>query len=279
MKYSAPQPFREALAQAQQKTLLPTSLGTADLNKLSADIRERSRFSAKVRSAEHLQQIDDVVNDIAAGQLDFATGRLRIKQYLQSVGHIAPDGKEGTLQDFGSEARINLQLRVNVQQAQGYGWWKQGQDADLLDAFPAQEFLRVESREHPRTDWGERWDAARVIAGVRGTTSSKSGRMVALKNHKIWVTLSRFHTPYEPFDYNSGMGVEDVDREDAIALKLIDRDTQIFPQDRPFNEDLQATPDIRSDKLRALLEQSGVGRFNQDGVFTYRSKRGGPGTN
>lgn len=279
MKYSAPQPFREALAQAQQKTLLPTSLGAADLNRLSADIRERSRFSAKVRSAEHLQQIDDVVNDIAAGQLDFATGRLRIKQYLQSVGHIAPDGKEGTLQDFGSEARINLQLRVNVQQAQGYGWWKQGQDADLLDAFPAQEFVRVESREHPRTDWKDRWDAARVIAGVRGTTSSKSGRMVALKNHKIWVTLSRFRTPYEPFDYNSGMGVEDVDREDALALKLIDRDTQIFPQDRPFNEDLQATPDIRSDKLRELLEKSGVGRFNKDGVFTYLPKRGGPGTN
>lgn len=273
MKISAPMPFREALAQIGQKTLLPTTLGTADLNKLSVDIRERARFSAKVRTAEHLATLDDAINDYGAGQIDLATARLRVKQFLTSTGYAPADGTAGTLKDFSSDVRINLQLRVNAQQAQGYGYWKQGQQADILDAFPAQEFLRVESREHPRENWDERWNAARAATITDGATDANSGRKVALKNHPIWVKLSRFGTPYEPFDYNSGMGVEDVARAEAMDLDLLGRDTQIFPQERPFNEDLQATPEIRSDTLRSLLEQSGVGRFNKDGVFVYA--RGG----
>jgi hypothetical protein len=274
MKYSAPMPFKEALAQSQAKVLLPTSLGTRDLQKLSTDIRERARFSARVRSAEHLQVLDDGINDLVAGQLDLATARLRVKQFLTRTGHLPPQGAEGGLKDFSSARRINLQLTVNVKQAQGYGWWKQGQDPDLLDAFPAQEFLRVEDREQPRDDWNDRWDTARAIAGAKGATHSGSGRLVALKNHRIWIELSRFRTPYEPFDFNSGMGVEDVDRADAVDLGLIERDTQLLPQERPFNADLQATPEVRSERLRSLLEASGVGRFNQDGVFIAVRKGG-----
>lgn len=273
--FAAPMPFKDALDQAQAKTLLPTSLGTRDLQKLSVDIRERARFSAKVRLVEHLSVIDDGVNDMAAGQLDLASARLRVKQFLVRTGYKAPEGKEGGLQDFSSDKRINLQLLTNVQQAQGYGWWKQGQAPDILDAYPAQEFLRVEARLNPRNDWKDRWDYARLTTSTRGATAGKSGRMVALKNHPIWVKLSRFGTPYEPFDFNSGMGVEDVSREDAMALGVIDRDTQIFPQERPFNGDLQATPEVRSEKLRSLLEQSGVGRFTRDGVFVANQKKGG----
>ncbi|MBI3886154.1 MAG: hypothetical protein HY302_10540 [Opitutae bacterium] len=264
MLFSKPQPFAEALASSQAKTLLPTSLGTRDLQKLSPDIRERSRFSAKVRSAGHLAVLDDGVNDLAAGQIDLATARLRLKQFLQSTGYVPPEGKAGGLQDFSSDRRIDLQLRINTQQAQGYGWWKQGQDPDLLDAFPAREFVRVESRAVPRTDWPERWNAARAATITDGATASDSGRMVALVGHPIWKELNRFRVEYEPFDFGSGMGTEDVARADAMALGIIARDTQIFPQERPFNENLQATPEIRSDI-----------RFNAKGVFVYQ--RGGTG--
>lgn len=270
MKYSAPMPYQEALDQTQAKTLLPTSLGSRDLARLKPEVRERARFSAKVRSAEHLSVLDTGVNDLVAGQIDVATARLQLKQFLVRTGYMPPEGQEGTLKDFSSDARINLQLQTNVRQAQGYGWWKQGQDADLLDAFPAQEFVRVEGRLNPRDDWPDRWNTARAIAGSMGATNSDTGRMVALKNHRIWTELSRFRTPYEPFDFNSGMGVEDVSRTDAIDLEIIDRDTQIFPQERPFNQDLQATPEVRSELLRALLENSGVGRFTTDGVFIAR---------
>jgi hypothetical protein len=273
MKFSAPMPFQEALDQSQAKTLLPTSLGTRDLQRLKPEVRERARFSAKVRQAEHLAVLDRGTNAMVAGQLDLATARLQIKQYLARTGHRPPEGKEGGLQDFSSDRRTNLQLLTNVQQAQGYGWWQQGQDPDLLDAFPAREFLRVEDRLVPREDWPNRWDLARLATTIKGATPSSSGRMIALVGHPIWAKLNRFGVEYEPFDFGSGMGTEDVDRAEAIAVGVIDRDTQIFPQERPFNQDLQASPEIRSAKLRSLLESSGVGRFRGD-VFVA-TKGGG----
>lgn len=275
MKFSAPRPFLEALNASQVKALLPTSLGSADLAQLHPGILDRARFSAKVRSAAHLQVLDDGTNDIAAGQLDFATARLRLKQFLGASGCQAPEELRGTLQDFASDARTNLQLRMNVQMAQGYGWHIQGQDPDLLDAFPAREFLRVEDRDQPRTNWPERWNAARAATVTDGATDAASGRMVALVGHPIWKELNVFGHEYEPFDYGSGMGTEDVSRADAIALDLIGRDTRIFPQRDAFNDELQASPEIRSDHLRSLLEESGVGRFNARGVFVH-AKGGRP---
>ncbi|MBI5768759.1 MAG: hypothetical protein HZA93_13255 [Verrucomicrobia bacterium] len=278
MKFPRPLPFRQAVTAAQARTLLPTNMRTAEFAQLVADghaaVLERARFSAGVRSVQHLDVIDSGINDLVAGVTDLATQRLAVKNFLRGTGYMAPESERGTLTDLASDVRINLQLSVGVQQAQGYGWWKQGQQADILDAFPAQEFLRVEDRMVPRQDWPQRWNAARSATVTDGATDSSSGRMVALKNHPIWVALSRFGTPYEPFDYNSGMGVEDVARKDAMNLGLLGRDTQIFPQDRPFNEDLQATVDVRADRLRQLLQETGLGRFDRQGVFIYTREGG-----
>jgi hypothetical protein len=276
VKFTRPMPFKDALNASQVKTLLPTSLGSAELARIHPDILEAARFSAKVRSARHLQILDDGTNDILSGQMDYATARLRMKQFLQATGYEPPEHLRGTLQDFSSDRRIDLQLRMNVQMAQGYGHWKQGQDPDLLDAFPAREFVRVESREVPRGDWPQRWNEARRATLADGATDASSGRMVALVGHPIWKELNRFGHEYEPFDYNSGMGTEDVDRATAMELGLIGRDTEIFPQERPFNQDLQTDAAVRSTKLRSLLEQSGVGRFNAEGVFVHQPRKGGP---
>lgn len=273
-KLTAPMPFKEALNLSQAKTLLPTSLGSRDLAKLQPDILARARFSAKVRSAGHLAILDDGTNELAAGKIDFASVRLRMKQFLAESGYKPKEGQEGGLQDFSSDRRINLQLKMNVQEAQSYGWWKQGQDPDLLDAFPAREFLRVESRERPRSDWPERWNAARAATITDGATDSSTGRMVALVGHPIWKKLNVFKREYGPFDYGSGYDVEDVSRKEAIELEIIERDTQIFPQDIPFNRDLKASPKIRSQKLRSLLEKSGVGVFDGD-VFVFTKRVGG----
>jgi hypothetical protein len=282
MKYSKPQPFKEALSASQVKTLLPTGLSSAELEQFPADVLERGRFSARVRSATHLDVLDQGVNALLEGKTDLATARLNLKQFLQDTGYLAPEEDRGTLTDFASDERTNLQLRTNVQMAQGYGYWKQGQDTDLLDAFPASELIRVEDRAVPRGEkrgphgalvpdpensWPARWNRARAATTADGATDSSSGRMVALKGHPIWVKLSRFGQPYEPFDYNSGMGLRDVPRRDAMKLGIIGRNTIVPPQDRPFNADLQASPEIRSDTLRSLLEQTGVGQFDSDGVF------------
>ncbi|MES2692659.1 MAG: hypothetical protein V4773_04240 [Verrucomicrobiota bacterium] len=273
MRFVRPFPFRQAVTAAQARTLLPTNLRTREFEELVengfAGVLERARFSAGVRKVEHLAVIDDGINDLVAGTTDIATQRLRVMQFVRGTGYMAEEGQRGGLQDLAARRRIDLQLTVGVQQAQGYGWWKQGQQADILDAMPAQEFLRVEDREQPRQNWKQRWNKARAETVVDGATDSSAGRMIALKNHPIWPALSRFGTPYEPFDFGSGMGVEDTLRSEAIAFELIERDTQIFPQDRPFNQGLQATPEVRSLTLRQLLEATGLGRFDGKGVFVY----------
>ncbi len=261
MLFPTPVPFQDALDYLGQKSLLPSSGVTADFARLGPAITERAAFSATVIKAEHLQLIVDSARELVGGTTDFASRRLALKQYLESSGYVASEEDRGTLRDLASDARLQVQVMTPVQMAQGYGFWKQGQDSAVLDAYPAQEFLRVESREVPRTDWPARFAAS------GGTVVN--GRMVALKDSPVWVKLSRFRQPYEPFDFGSGMGTEDLSRGDAVELGLIDRDTQIQPQDRPFNADLQAAPELRDSGLRALLEATGLGTFDSAGVFHF----------
>ena len=110
---------------------------------------------------------------------------------------------------------------MNYDEAREYAKYTRGQDSDALYMFPAQEFLRVEPRRVPRTDWQTRWRAA--------GGKLYGGRMVALKSSDVWKNLSRFDRPYPPFDFGSGMGVEDIDRDEAIELGLL-------PKDEPVDE-------------------------------------------
>jgi hypothetical protein len=289
MKFSRHMPFKQALNASQARSILPTALSSRELAEIEGDILQYARFSARVRSAEHLAAIDDPINDLVAGRLDYATGRLSVKKFLDGTGYMAPEDERGSLADFASDARINLQLRMGVQMAQGYGYHIQGQDPVLLDAFPARELVRVEEREVPRgqrrgpggalvddseNGWPARWNRARAETTEDGATDSASGRMVAIVGHPLWKALSRFGVEHEPFDFNSGMGLEDVDRQDAMALGIIERDTQIFPQRDRFGEALQAAPEIRSERLRGLLEETGAGRFDRDGVFVAAKRKG-----
>lgn len=277
MRFAKPMPFAEALDAQAVRSLLPTSMSSAEIAQLPARIRERARFSATVRNADHLAVIDDVATQVTDGTLDIATARLRIKQFVASTGYRPDPELRGGLQDLLSTARTDLQVRMNVQLAQGAGWHQQGQDPAVLDAFPALEFLRVESREEPRLNWPERWNRARAETVTDGATDSSTGRMVALKGHPIWVRLSRFGLPYEPFDFGSGYGTEDVSRGEAMDLDLIGRDTVIFPDDRGFNQDLQASPAVRSDRLRSAIEDTGIGRFDADGVLHFTGDGAQPG--
>ena len=132
-----------------------------------------------------------------------------------------------------SKRRLDVLRETNVQQARGYAQHLEGTTEGALLAFPAQELVRIEDREHPR-DWIVRWHAA-------GGRFSDGGRMIALKGDPIWTKISRFGTPWPPFDFNSGMGVEDIDRDEAISLGLIGEDDP--PPEVPdfgFNDDLEA---------------------------------------
>lgn len=111
----------------------------------------------------------------------------------------------------------------------GKARFESGNDPAVLDAFPAQELVRVEPREKPR-DWDARWQEAGDAVGWEGASQA---RMVALKSSPIWVELSEFGLPYPPFDYGSGMGVRDVERAVAVELGLMADDEEAQAADAP----------------------------------------------
>ena len=257
MIFRSPLPFAEAIESRLVRTLLPTDLRTDLLQTIPAELRERAVFSAGVQSVETLQKVSDVVDALVRGEINRADARQTLKEQLGSLGD---EVDETDLTDLRSDARLNLILDTNLEMAQGYGSWKQGQDPAILDQWPAQELIRVIDSRVPR-DWPSRWaEAGGQFFG---------DRMIALKNDPIWLRISRFGLPYPLFDFNSGMDFADVDRETAIEAGLIDDNTELLPQDRDFNTDLQASPEVRSASLREALAEAlqGIARFDGEGVL------------
>jgi len=271
MIFTEPVPFDEALNSRAVKELLPTAASSMELSAIAPELRERAFFSARVKNAELLQELDNGIDELLQGRVDVASIRTRLKEYEASIGLLptAADAPEGPLSDITSTARLDLILDTNVRMAQGYGQWKQGQSAGVLDQWPAQELFRAEARNEER-EWTGRWLGA-------GGTLHGGGRMIALKNDPVWTEISTFGLPYPPFDFNSGMDVRDVDRDEAIELGLIDRDTQIAPKDRPFNDGLEAGADqvaAGDSALRAQLmrDLGDVAEF-VGGVLRFKRRR------
>lgn len=258
MIFTEPKPFAEALRANAVRTLLPTELRTRDLARIEPALLQRARFSAGVTSAGFLQEIDDQIAALTGGQTDRASARQELKRLLGTLG---TERDETDLTDLASDARLNLILDTNLAQAQGYGQALQGAQPDVLDEWPAQELVRVTDAREPR-DWAARWAAA------GGTFYG--GRMIALKADPIWTAISRFGTPYPPFDFNSGMDVQDITRDEAEQIGLLERDAPAPAPDLPdFNAELQATPAVRADWLRSALADSlqDLARFGADGVL------------
>lgn len=268
MAFRRPLPFREALASQQARAVLPTALSSAEIERIDADLLRRAQFSAKVMDATHLDELATVYREVLEGRLDVATGRLRIKQYLARTGYQAAPEKQGGLEDLASTKRVNLQIGTNVAMMRGLGSHLQGQAEPILDMWPAQELVRVTNFDAvargTERDWGALWRRA------GGPVTSAWPRMIALKDDAVWVALSRFGNPYPPFDFNSGMGLEDVSRREAMRLGLIDLNRRVEP-DREALRDLAAGPRaalvFADPRLRAALEATGVGRFDAEGVF------------
>ena len=241
MIFKKPIPFKEAVAMQKAKKILPTSAGSAELEQLEARVRERAFFSARTTNAGYLAKMDRMITRMvspiatsAAGQdiVDPGTFRLAMRAELDRLGY-QPE-KPGGLQDLGSDARLNLIVDMQLKSAHGYGQHLKSNDPDIIDAFPCRELLREESRKKEREWRRQRWIAA-------GGKLYGGGRMIARKDDPIWTAISRFGTPYPPFDYNSGMGVEEVDRAEAEALGVIKPSTVVQRDDRSFNKEVEAS--------------------------------------
>ena len=261
--------FKEALAKIAAKQIVTGDRTSSDwLRDVPTALRERAFFSARVTNAQLLQGLKSKVATILKPEtklredgtpytagLDLATARLEIKQLLDSIGYQPADEDHGTIKDLRSDHRINLQLKQNVESAQGHGNWLQGQEPDVIDAFPAQELYRLESREEER-DWPTIWNNARGELGEATTAPDGRIAMVALKSDPIWTAISAFGVPWPPFDFNSGMWVRDVDRERAEELGVIEPGEAAGSGVAAFNDQLQASAKDLDPDLVASLKSS-----------------------
>lgn len=257
MPLTEPIPFREALEAQAVKRVIPTDLRSELLSTLPAEIRQRAIFSSGVSNGELLDRINKGLAEIISGNKTES----KVREELVNLEAFTTDA------ELSKNGRLDLIINTNVDLARGFGQWKQGQQRAILDVYPAQELFRSEDRNEPR-DWPERWAAAGGEF-FPGNADYPAGRMIALKNDPIWTEISAFGLPYAPFDYNSGMDVQDIDRDEAEQLGLIAPEETIEPEEQDFNEGLQASPDIASDAITAAMEifLHGIARFGRDGVL------------
>ena len=274
MIYTAPMPFREALDAQELRSILATTGNTADfraLARLEPDILRRAQFSARTSSVELLQRYQDLENGILAGRIDQASAQLSIKNLLAEMGYQPDPELAGGLQDLSSSARINLKLETDTAVARGAGRYEQGMQADVLDEWPAQELFRASTPEggaKAERDWAARWEK---LGG-----QFYDGRMIALKTDPIWAALGdpanfpdALGNAWAPFAFSSGMRLRGIARDEAVALELIDENTELFPRPLDLNADLQVSPEIRDAGLRDVLAATGLGEWQGD-VFAFR---------
>lgn len=180
---------------------------------------------------------------IIKGRASETDARQDLKTILRSLHYQTPEGKEGTIEDLGSDARLNLSVQTSADLARGYGQFKQGLSEVGLDMFPCMELRRAESREvsrgtkegYPDEYWQRKWK------GLGGTLYD--GRMICAKDDQIAEEISDFGLPYGPPGFGSGYNWRDIDREEAVALGVLDKDggpftddTLVKAQQRPLDE-------------------------------------------
>lgn len=243
---------------------LPTDANSADLARLPVAIRRQALFSARLNTLGPLVQIGNDVKGILDGNRSASQARRDIRKALTAAGYQPPADAIGGLRDHTSRTRLDLILQQNVRAARGYGKWAADMSPIALDSWPAQELVRIMSKRNPRGTWKRRW----VEAGGKLIGS----RMIALKTDPIWTNINRFGVPYPPYDYGSGMGVMDIDRDQAIRLGLITDSQTLTPEPIPFPDmatanlpDLSQMPALQD----AILKVFGNNATISDSVLSF----------
>lgn len=260
----------QAMERFAERENLPASLDSEDWESVPREIRERSFFISKLAEAETLQGLRDITDDFVAQKIGINDADKRAVAFLDSMGYVAPAGKEGTIEDLRSARRIAVIMNTNLDMARGHATWLR--DQKTLRAFPGQRLIRVSKRVEPR-DWPKTWNEARARLADRTMALDSGKDMAAPLNDPIWEEISRFRQPYPPFDWGSGMGLELIGRGEAKTLGVLPPpdDPRMAPQSRSMNESLEAVPKVMEEDLKKALAER-LGRFGEwDGekmIFT-----------
>jgi len=208
-------PFSEAVDRLGSKTPVASALNSAQWAEVPSEITDRAFFSSTITEMRTLSDMQGILDEaLTLNPADAFADRSRFVADMRKNLGAAP-GDSGSLTDITSRRRLELIYDFQMEEAYSFGRHKAQQTPELLEAFPAQELIRVEGREE-RRDWNSIWSA-------NGGTLY-GGRMIALVNAPIWIAISRFGRPYPPFNFGSGMGVAAIPRREAIALGVITAD-------------------------------------------------------
>lgn len=250
-----------ALAKLRAKTPVPSSLRSADWAAVPVQIREVSQFSAAVESARVMSAIQSRLEANLSADFTQPKGREAFLRDMRAVMEAEGVGwesvKEGSLLNPRANSRLGLIYDQQTRSARGYAARKIAMDPDMLDAVPAQELVRESAAKTPR-DWTQRFRAA--------GGSLRSGRLAALKTDPVWTSLSRFGTPWPPFDFGSHMGLRDLLRPEAEALGLLTPADTLTPDPVPdYTATAVASSSDISDTLLPFLEAAFGSRLSVSG--------------
>ena len=233
-----------------RKNLVTSGLSSAEWTAMSAALRDRAFFSSRIESVRFLETCRTRIAQLLDGAKNKDGAITSRAQVVSDIMRAARDAgiSQGTesLKDPGSVARANVIIDTNAAMAAGYARAEQSNTLGARLAFPAQELVRVEERMVHR-QWRSIWES-------KGGKIYEGKRMIALKEDPIWIAISAFGHPYPPFNFNSGMGLEDVSYDEAVKLGVIKDDYQ--PPDKSplkaFNETLEA--DLKFKTNRKLFD-------------------------
>lgn len=232
-------PFQEAIEKLGERSIIGSKLKSAEWAEVPLALRERAYFSSTVESVRVLQRGKDAIGDFLSGALTKVTGPdgkeraalatgsrqqfvKEMQDFMRAEGIIR---QHGGVTDVSSQRRLELIFDTQTRQAQDFGAWKQGQDPDVLDEFPAQRFIRVQGVQSPRDAHAPFEDSVRLKSDL-----------------DFWISLNEdFGVPWGLWGWGCGHDVEDVDREEAQALGLIKPGEHARPIERDFNDRLAAT--------------------------------------
>lgn len=251
-----PMPFSDALNYLRDKQAVGSAMDTAAWREVPAAIRNKAFFSATLTSAQVARRMQDYIDDFLSqdrdvndrGQEFFSSqGRsefvAKFRQMMidEGFGKVLPDGSidpainDNDLRDLRSCRRLQLIFDTQVEQANSYGQFLEGQDEDILDIWPCWRFVRV-----------------RPVMSPRPYHKAALGQIRRKDDLEFWLSLNRdFNVPWGPWGFNSGCGTEDVDRAEAETAGAIKPSDKVKPIVKEFNDRLQQSvadlgPDVRS---------------------------------
>jgi hypothetical protein len=243
MQFIKPIHFKEAVDLLGSKSLIGSKLNSEQWSDVPLALRLRAYFSSQIESARFLQRSRDGIADFlqeareevilpdgskttalkTGSRADFVK-RMQDFAIAEGMGPLDPKDA-GTIKDIRTERRLGLIFDTQVRQAQDYGNWKQGMDADVLNAFPAQRFIRVKPAKEPRDTHHLHENEAQIKTDLA-----------------FWKALNQdFGVPWGPWGWGCGHDVEDVDRAESERIGLVAPGQDLQPVDESFNADLQAS--------------------------------------